>query len=102
QMMSWLKGEFSLDPTITPEKRVINKALDGLILDSLRMLDEANRDEGELSFSMEMDGFGEDQGASQDEFFDLGGFEEDPESTSSKEGLISKEFHIDNTNTTEK
>ena len=79
RMIGWEKGEFSLDPAIKSETRTINKSLDGLILDGLRMLDEARRDgDDEISFSG-ADGFEEEgehhQGGSESDFFDLA-FEE--------------------------
>jgi response regulator RpfG family c-di-GMP phosphodiesterase len=43
-LMSWDKGQFTLDPTPTEQERVIFKSTDGLLLDLLRMLDEARRD----------------------------------------------------------
>lgn len=43
-MMSWTKGEFNFDPGTTTDERLINKRLDGLILDSFRVLDESRRD----------------------------------------------------------
>lgn len=44
KMMAWEKGTFSLNPSITSEERLIHKSTDGLLLDMLRMLDEARRD----------------------------------------------------------
>lgn len=43
-MMAWNEGEFNFEPGITTQERLINKRLDGLILDSLRVLDESRRD----------------------------------------------------------
>lgn len=43
-MMAWNEGEFGFEPGVTTTERLINKRLDGLILDSLRVLDESRRD----------------------------------------------------------
>ncbi|MCB9643596.1 MAG: DUF4388 domain-containing protein [Myxococcales bacterium] len=80
-LLSWEKGEFSLDPSVRPEKRAINKSLDGLILDGLRMIDEARRDGAdEISFGDDFDDeFSDDSGdtgGSENDFFDLSSFEE--------------------------
>lgn len=51
-MMSWTKGEFNFDPGSTTSERLINKRLDGLILDSFRVLDESRRDGVEDPFEV--------------------------------------------------
>ncbi len=43
-LMLWEKGEFLFTPNIKSEEKLINKKLDGLILDTLRVIDESRRD----------------------------------------------------------
>ncbi len=81
RLLAWEKGEFSLDPSIRPEKRVIHKSLDGLILDGLRMIDEARRDgNDEISFGSGFDDEfaeeGSETGGNENDFFDLSSFDE--------------------------
>lgn len=74
RMMSWEKGEFSLDPNAQTKERLINAPLDGLILDSLRMLDESRRDGVEPFEEGEMFA-GEEKG---EEHFDFDLDDDDP------------------------
>ncbi len=80
-LLAWEKGEFSLDPSVRAEKRVIHKSLDGLILDGLRMIDESRRDgNDEISFGSGFDDEfaeeGSETGGSENDFFDLSSFDE--------------------------
>jgi response regulator RpfG family c-di-GMP phosphodiesterase len=83
KMMSWHQGEFNFNPNIPTGERLIHKRLDGLILDTLRILDESVRDGIEdpfdsfdLSFEPEQP---EDKTAAKEHeaFFDLSLDDED-------------------------
>jgi CheY-like chemotaxis protein len=43
ELLSVMEGDFSLDPSFTPGKRVIHGSAEGLLLEGLRRLDEKNR-----------------------------------------------------------
>lgn len=74
KMMSWEKGMFTLDPSITTDERLIHKSTDGLLLDLLRILDESRRDGID-------DPFGSQSGDDESSFFDLS-FDDDEEDAS--------------------